>query len=1036
MRFAPVDPQLGRSANHIGMAEASSRQAAQVGHAYLRGNQTRSWPLSRPGFHGYIILGVALLGVTISAVFFVLDRASERSAARADLERHARERAELLSSKVASSTEVLRAIASLYEVRGDVSRAEFTRFVAGSLGRQPELLALSWTPRVTAADVHRLEAAAQGDGLTGFHFVERAEHGEQIPVAERREYFPVYFIAPVARNELALGFDLHSNPIRAQTLDEARDSGRALATPPIHLVQEMGGDLGFLVFLPIYHGGATTDAVDARRSALAGYATAVYRIPDLVTPAFKGLSRDMDVAIEDRTNAQVIFHRASDAKAGAPLSAMRVEAGLNLAGRNWAIVLSPTPRGLAGLMTYRPWIALLIGLATTGLITGYISMIVRRQGLVERRVEERTHALSIEVAERRRAQDQALLAEQRYRTIYENCIEGIFQTTLDGHYISVNPALTNIYGYDLADDLIRDFSDIGVQLYVDPGRRRQFVQDVQRDGIVTHFESQIRRRDGSIIWISENARAVRDGDGVVAYYEGTVEDVTERRTAEKRLRRLNDQLEERVRQRTEELDQSNQTLHEEVQVRKAAEALAEAASRAKSVFLANVSHEIRTPMNAILGYTQLLRRDPAMPDRLRDTLDTIAAGGDHLLALIEELIDLSKMDSQRGEPSQTDFDLCAVADEVAHLLRHQAEQDRGLALTSQLHLPRPCMVRGDESGLRKVLINLVSNGIKYTDAGEVAVRVAAAGGDVYTFEVTDTGVGIPQESVKTIFEPFVQGESGILRGGSGLGLAIARRQVAVMGGELGVDSCVGQGSRFFFSLTLPRSETAVEPAPAAAIAFERPFHAMVVDDVPANCDIVRRMIEELGGTATSACDVEAAITLATTRRPDVVLTDIVMPDGGGLRLTTRLMEIDPTIPVMAITALHPDDERITRGPWRQVLSKPVRLEQLATSIAAILAKEAHEMVASDPDAIDAVVEIPADMLARLVTSADMGRVADITSCLAILEQHGAPAARFAQRLRGMLKKYDVEGITRLLNSDQVQSEPSLAEPEVAAGGLA
>ena len=982
--------------------------------------------MSKPSLHGCIILGVALLGIAVSAVFFVFDRASEQAAARADLERHARERAELLSSKIASSTEVLRAIASLYSVRGDVSRVEFSNFVAGSLGRQPELLALSWTPRVAAVDEKRLEAAARRDGLSGFHFVERAADGEQSPVGKRAEYFPVYYIAPVARNELALGFDLHSNPVRAQTLDAARDSGNALATPPIHLVQEMGGDLGFLVFLPIYRGGTPADSVETRRAALTGYATAVYRLPDLVTPAFKGLSGDIDVAIEDRTNGQSIFHRASHAEAGSPLTAKRVEATLNLAGRNWAIVLAPTPRGLAGLMTYRPWVALLIGLVITGLITGYISTVVRRQALVERRVEERTNALSIEVAERRRAQDQAMLAERRYRAIYENCIEGIFQTTLDGHYISVNPALTHIYGYERADELIRDFSDIGVQLYVDPGRRRQFVQDVQRDGIVTHFESQIRRRDGSIIWISENARAVRDADGTVAYYEGTVEDITDRKTAEAGLRGLNDQLEERVQQRTVELDMSNQTLHEEITVRKRAEALAEAASRAKSVFLANVSHEIRTPMNAILGYTQLLRRDPMMPDRLHETLDTIAAGGDHLLTLIEELIDVSRMDSQRVAPNLTTFDLCGLAEEVSHLLRNQAEQERGLKLRSFLQIPRPCFVLGDESGLRKVLINLLSNGIKYTDAGEVALRVSSAGDDRYTFEVTDTGVGIPQESLTTIFEPFVQGESGLLRGGSGLGLAIARRQVAVMGGDLGVDSSVGQGSRFFFSLILTPAESPTPAMPAAVAPFAKPFHALVVDDVPANVDIVQRMIEELGGSSDAACEIEAAVELVKARRPDIVLTDIVMPGGGGLALAAKLREIDPALPIIAVTALHPADERITRGQWLQVISKPVRIEQLAACIASAIEPDAPASVRLDAEAIDEVVEIPAVLLGRLVTSADMGSVSDIKSCLVLLEKHSDPAARFAQRLRGLLKKYDMDEITRVLTSEKVRIEPCLA----------
>ncbi len=210
----------------------------------------------------------------------------------------------------------------------------------------------------------------------------------------------------------------------------------------------------------------------------------------------------------------------------------------------------------------------------------------------------------------------AQLTEIKYRSIFDNAVEGIFQTSPDGQYLSVNPVPARIYGFDSTAELMQGICDISRQLYVEPDRRRQFVEIMAEHGTVEGFESRIYRRDRSIIWISECARAVRDADGNLLYYEGTVEDITRRKESD------------------------------DFQRQKEA---AELASRSKSEFLANMSHEIRTPLNGILGFTELLRRGIGSPEQRQTYLDTIQCSGRHLLTLINDILDLSKIEAGRME---------------------------------------------------------------------------------------------------------------------------------------------------------------------------------------------------------------------------------------------------------------------------------------------------------------------------------------------------------------------------------------------------
>lgn len=335
-------------------------------------------------------------------------------------------------------------------------------------------------------------------------------------------------------------------------------------------------------------------------------------------------------------------------------------------------------------------------------------------------------------------------SDQMYRSIFENALEGIFQTTPTGQYINVNPALAKMYGYDSIPDLIKGLTHIDNQLYVNPHRRDEFISLMREHGVVRAFESEIYRKDKSIIWISENARAVFDENKKLLYYEGMVEDITERKRLEMELQ--------------------------------AAMIAAEAANRMKSEFLANMSHEIRTPMNGVIGMTDLLLMTELSPEQ-RDFANTVRISGEALLTVINDILDFSKVEAGKLELEHLDVDLRDTVEDVARLLAIQAHA-KGLEVTAQIDPKLPDVVKGDAGRIRQVLLNLAGNAVKFTQHGEVSIALDIVEQNessvLVRCEVRDTGIGIPAERLGSLFKPFTQVDGSTTRrfGGTGLGLSL------------------------------------------------------------------------------------------------------------------------------------------------------------------------------------------------------------------------------------------------------------------------
>jgi two-component system sensor histidine kinase/response regulator len=517
--------------------------------------------------------------------------------------------------------------------------------------------------------------------------------------------------------------------------------------------------------------------------------------------------------------------------------------------------------------------------------------------------------------------------DEMYRSIFENAIEGIFQTTRDGQYLNVNPALAKMYGYDSTADLIHGLTKIDNQLYVDPNRREDFIKEMRENAVVRGFESEIFRKDGSKIWISENARAVAGASGELLYYEGMVEDITERKRLETQL--------------------------------KSAMHAAEAANRMKSEFLANMSHEIRTPMNGVIGMTDLLLMSNLSTEQ-RSFANTVRVSGESLLIVINDILDFSKIEAGKLDLEIIDFDLREAIDNIMDLLAAQAHS-KGLELAAYIPPDVPTSLRGDPGRVRQIVNNLVGNAVKFTNQGEVVVKVSKLSSNdrevTLKFEVRDTGIGIELDAQQRLFEAFSQADSSTTRryGGTGLGLAISKRLVQLMNGEIGINSVPGQGSTFWFTAQFEIPQSTVKLPTSKDM---RGLHVLIVDDNATNREILTHYCHLWKLRSECAASGEEALRLlrftATDDPFELAILDMQMPKMDGLMLARAIKE-DPltaNVQLVMLTSLghHLDREVLDSAGIEACVLKPVQqarlLERLSEVLSGSLSKWAETVKAS------------------------------------------------------------------------------------------
>jgi PAS domain S-box-containing protein len=530
--------------------------------------------------------------------------------------------------------------------------------------------------------------------------------------------------------------------------------------------------------------------------------------------------------------------------------------------------------------------------------------------------------------------------------------------------------------------------------FTDPERAEAGIKRVLSEKKVTDYELTACARDGKHTVVSYNATTFYDRDRTLQGVFASARDVTERKRVEAELQQ--------------------------------AKAVAESASQTKSDFLASMSHEIRTPMNAIIGIADLLAKTPLSPEQDK-YVQIFRRAGDNLLHLINDILDLSKVEASQLELERTRFSVDDLLEKVTEMVAVRAEE-KGLALVCEIAPDVPRNLIGDPTRLRQVLLNLLGNALKFTESGEVALRVTPDGegiaSGVLRFTISDTGIGIPDEKLGAVFERFTQADSSTTRkyGGSGLGLTISKRLVELMGGRISVESALGKGSVFSFVVPLGIWAGAARRATVSAGAStELPLpelHILLVEDSPDNRTITVAYLRDTPYRVEIAENGSIAFEKFTAGKYDLVLMDRQMPVMDGLTATRAIREWEhanhrPPTPIIALTAsaLKGDQEKFVAAGCTAYLTKPIKQAVLLQAI-----KE-HSMAApaagnGESDRRDAIVVRANPKLADLIPAFLQNRRNDVNAMLDALDGSDfALVESLGHGMKGAGGSWGFQGIT-------------------------
>jgi|GEM_PF-347067 len=544
------------------------------------------------------------------------------------------------------------------------------------------------------------------------------------------------------------------------------------------------------------------------------------------------------------------------------------------------------------------------------------------------------------------------LSEKKFKSIFNNSVEGIFQSSIDGRFITVNKALVEILGYDDEEDLMK--TNIIEDIYKNPEDRARVLQRLQWHNEIKNERVVLLRKDKSEIIVRLNDRIIKDEDGIGTHFEGNMQDITKQVQMEKERELAEEEL------RKEKI-KSDLLAKEAVH-----------SSIVKSQFLANMSHEIRTPMNGIIGYLSLIEMNAfESEDEMNQFVVSAKQSAEALLDIINDLLDLSKIEAGKMELSNIDFNLSDVIDESVSVVLMKAKE-KNLKISKEIVENSPLLLRGDGKRIRQIFTNLISNSVKFTEVGGVKISVEAKSLGNNQCEVKasveDTGIGIPTDKLRFLFKPFSQVKSSQTKehGGTGLGLVISKEFVNMMGGDVWIESDYGRGTKIIFTLKLDLQKNqklynakdlnknyeiqaenkATKPKEKLPVIKDikllRGEHKILLaEDNKINQKVAVRILNDAGFSCDTVLNGLEALKAVQEKNYSLILMDVQMPEMDGFTATTEIRKLGgkfASIPIVAITAhaLMGDKEKCLSIGMDDYITKPIVAESLMKSIDKLL----------------------------------------------------------------------------------------------------
>jgi len=865
---------------------------------------------------------VLVVGLMITTAVTISLKAGVERRAEQDFIVKCQEMQHEISDRLDDHVRILLSGAALFKASDVVTRAQWHIFTQHQQVEKqlPGIQGIGFSLQIPRAELTRQVQKMRHEGFPEYKLW---------PDGDREVYSSIIYLEPFAgRNLRAFGYDMLSEPVRRAAMERARDTDSAALSGKVVLVQEMDEEVqaGTLMYVPVYRKGLPIATVEQRRAAIYGWVYSPYRMNDLM----QGILGKYTMVGEEQVRLQIFAgpeptHQTllyESLPAGNKNSRGQIsdqspvrftrQNFLDFSGQGWTLRFQQTGGGLSPREYITPWLTGVGGILITLLLFALIRSLLN------------THADAQRIAEK--LTEELRESENRARSITEAAQDAILMMDPNGRVSYWNPAAERTLGYTNSEALGKD-----VHLLLAPPRYLEahraaspvFQQTGRGAAMGKLLDLEALRKDGTEIAVQLSFASVRIKGEYHAI--GILRDITAQKQGEAKLLEVNRQLAE-------------------------ATAQAEQANAAKSDFLATMSHEIRTPMNGVIGLTGLLL-DTDLTDKQRQYAELVRLSGESLLLVINDILDFSKIEAGKLELETHDFDLSSMLDDFAATLALRAHE-KGLELVCAADPEVPVLLQGDPGRLRQILCNLTGNAIKFTPAGEVMVRVSLVetqGNNVrLRFSVRDTGIGIPQDKRGRLFNKFSQVETSTTRqyGGTGLGLAISKQLAGLMGGEIGVESEVGSGSEFWFTVLLGKQAVCVmADLPLTDLHKVR---ALIVDDNATNREILKSYLTSWGMRPSEARDGAEALHVLEAALDEndpfrIAVIDMLMPGMNGEELG-RTIKVDKRLAgtrlvMLASLGMRGDARFFEEIGFAAYMTKPVRHRELKGVLALALAEQ-------------------------------------------------------------------------------------------------